>query len=212
MKLPVNFLPILVLLFTACTNNSNQEIQDSNDQKPDSSINSIPLPKPVPNSIETIQKNYEAVHNLKFQGLLDSTGFKYNCNNEVSGTVSYFTHAGRLRMIRHQYNEYDHHEAEDYYYLLDSTLFFVYKKEMLWSFESGPQGATKDNFTEQRVYLAGQEPIKCLEKTYVIRSHANNNPDPDDIANREIKCKGIDVLKPLQQLLKYRGKGTSGCL
>ena len=210
MKLPVYFLSILALILTACNNSTPST--PTNEQKPDTIINP-PSPQldPAPNSIEAIQKNYEQITSQKSQGVLDSTGFKYNCNNEITGTVSYFTDKGHLRLVIHRYNEYDHHAAEEYYYIKDSTLFFVYNKELLWSFDSGPQGSTRDNYTEQRVYLIDEKPARCLEKKYEVRSHATNNPIPDSVPNKEVKCTA-DVLKSYLQVMKHRGNAPSGCL
>ncbi len=210
MKHPVYSLLILALLSAACNNTSPNT--PANEQNQDSVIKPSSHQVSAPNSIEAIQKSYEQITTQKDQGLFDSTGFKYNCNNEISGTVSYFTEKGQLRLVIHRYNEYDHHEAEEYYYIKDSTLFFIYNKELLWSFDSGPQGSTKDNITEQRVYLIDQKPVRCLEKEYTIRSNATNNPRPDTIPNKEIECAAVEVMKSYQQLLKHRGKTPPGCL
>ncbi|MGZ8545150.1 MAG: hypothetical protein ACXWV0_07625, partial [Flavisolibacter sp.] len=192
---------------------TNQNPTRKNVQKADTTINTPNLQSaPVPNSIAAIQMNYEQITSQKTLGVLDSTGFKYKCNNEITGAVSYFSQKGQLRLIIHRYNEYDHHAAEEYYYVKDSALFFVYNKELLWSFDSGPQGSTRDNITEQRVYLIDKKPTRCLEKKYVIRSHAANNPSPDTVPNKEISCAAVDVMKPYQQLLKHRSKAPSDCL
>ncbi|PWG78701.1 hypothetical protein [Pararcticibacter amylolyticus] len=167
----------------------------------------------APANTEEIQKAYAGIMDKAEKGALDSTTFKYSCNGEKNGTVSYYTEKGRLRLIVHQYNEYDHYSATDRYFVQDSTLFFVHRQNTTWSFESGPEGTTRDNITEQRIYLVNQKPVKCLEKKYTVRSKAKNNPDPATIPNKETNCSSIkSVITPYQLLFKHRQKPTQGCL
>lgn len=164
-------------------------------------------------SIEAIQKAYADIVTKLVSGALDSTAFKYSCHNEKSGTVSYFTESGQLRLIVHRYNEYDHFSAVDRYFVKDSTLFFAYTSSVTWAFESGPEGATRDNITEKRVYLVNEQPIKCLEKKFVIRSRAADNPRAETVPSREVDCPSAEaVRKPYRLLTKFRSKPTSGCL
>lgn len=163
-------------------------------------------------TVQDIQQAYTAISTKLKDGALDSISFKYSCNNEKSGTVSYFSDKGKLRLIVHRYNEYSHFSGVDKYFVKDSTLFFVYKNSVLWSF-NGPQGSTKDSITEQRVYLIDQQPIKCLQKTFVVYSHAANNPRSEEIMNKEVNCTSQkSVIKPYRLLAKYRNNATTGCL
>ena len=210
------FFLSLLLFCIACTNNQNKRSTNANEnQVSDSTATSgisTALVDTLPGSIEEIQKAYARISNQLQDGVLDSTSFTYNCMDEKSGNVSYFSLKGNLRMIVHRFNEYDHHEASAYYYVMDSTLFFVYTHTLTWSFESGPEGSTKDNITEHRVYFIDREPVKCLEKKYVIRSQLPNNPSSESIPNDEINCSSISVVEGFQNLLKYRYKATTGCL
>lgn len=208
---------ILILFTTSCSDGVETNTASSEKmQSQDSALEIIPVsPKTDTdiNNIEGIQKAYEMISKQIKKGNFDSTTFKYNCNNEKSGEVSYFSQNGQLRMIVHRFNEYSHHSATDYYYVNDSLLFFVHNKRISWSFESGAAGATKDIITEQRVYLIDQKPIRCLEKKFEIRSQASDNPESELVPNRTVNCSTIkSVMKPFEMLLKYRYKATSGCL
>lgn len=170
-------------------------------------------PDRAPADVEEIQKAYATIMAQMEARALDSTSFKYNCYNEKSGTVTYFSENDELRMIVHRHNEYDHHAAVDHYFVKDSTLFFVYLTKVLWAFESGAEGATRDNTTEQRIYLVDEKPIKCLEKQFVVRSQAANNPRSEIVANKEVDCAPLkSVTEPYRVLLKYRNETPPGCL
>lgn len=163
--------------------------------------------------ITDIKQAYANTNKELIDGQLDSTTFKYSCKDEKNGTVSYFTKNGKLKLIVHRYNEYDHYSAVDRYFVQDSTLFFTYHTSVTWSFENGPEGSTKDNIKENRTYLIAQKPIKCLEKNFTIHSKASSNPDPKSIPNRDVNCQSAEiVLKPYHILTKYRFKPTADCL
>lgn len=217
----------IIVLGLSCTNNRQPDSAHNHDTNhtqdntiPHDTLSSRTTQTPsateaekAPGNTREIQKAYAAITDKAEKGALDSTTFKYSCNGEKNGTVSYYTENGRLRLIVHQYNEYDHYSATDRYFVQDSTLFFVHRQNTTWSFESGPEGTTRDNITEQRIYLVNQKPVKCLEKKYTILSKAKNNPDPSTIPNKEINSSSIkSVITPYNVLTKHRQKPTQGCL
>jgi len=169
-----------------------------------------------PRSVAEIREAYAFTVDQMNSGQLDSVSFKYNCQQERSGTVTYFSEKGILRIIRHQYAEYDHHEATDQYFLNnDSTLFFAHLKRLSWSFESvvGKDGATKDDIKEQRIYIVDKEAIQCLEKKFTTRSTSSDNPKPEAVPNKQVACRPIKpLLKDLQQLLDFRHSEDHSCL
>lgn len=207
---------IISCVVTACTDRAG-----SDRSKTDTTIHNTDTLSPTRSAeehipllnIDDIKKAYAAVNKQLEDGQLDSTTFKYSCKDEKNGTVSYFTKNGNLRLIVHRYNEYDHYEAVDRYFVQDSTLFFTYSTSTTWSFEDGPEGSTKDNIKENRTYLIAEKPVKCLEKNFTIRSKASTNPDPESVPNRDINCQSAAiVLKPYHILTKYRFKSTANCL
>lgn len=150
--------------------------------------------KPI-HSIEDIQEAYSAVVKQLEGGAFDSVSFEYSCGNgERSGRVSYYSQEGDLQLIVHRYAEYSHFSAEEQYLVRDSTLFFTFLKEISWSFEDGPEGSVRDNITERRTYVLDQEPVKCLEKKYVIRSQIKDNPRPESLPNKEVGCTSSALL------------------
>ncbi len=170
----------------------------------------------TPHSVAEIKGAYAITIDKLSKGQLDSVSFKYNCQEERSGTVTYFSEKGVLRIIRHQYNEYDHHEATDQYFLNnDRTLFFVHLNRLSWSFESvvGKDGATKDDIIERRIYVVDSKAIQCLEKRFTTRSQAKDNPTSETVANKQVACKPIKpLLKNFQQLLDFKNREDHSCL
>jgi hypothetical protein len=213
----LNFLNIIIsLCIIACTqrseSNSKHSQADGMKYSAKSSNSAVEKGQPLI-SVASIQKAYSDIVSKATRGNLDSTSFKYSCHGEKGGKVIYFTEKGQLRLIVHRYNEYDHYSAEDRYFVTDSTLFFILTNSVSWAFESGPEGATKDNIQERRVYLVNNKPIKCLEKKFVIRSQEKDNPRPETVTSREVDCSSPEaVMKPYVLLNKYRSNPTSGCL
>ncbi len=205
---------LAVLLLSSCNNRSGTKTEQTGPgQKHDTVVASHEEPLAAPTGVAEIQKAYQAIMSQMEAGVLDSSSFKYSCRGEKNGTVSYFTQQGKLRMIVHRYNEYDHFSATDRYFVLDSMVFFAHLNQSTWSFESGPEGATKDKVTERRIYLVDQKPVKCLEKSYVIRSQSKTNSQPETVPNKEINCASVkSVLQPYKMLVRNRSKAPSGCL
>ncbi|MBD1422830.1 hypothetical protein [Sphingobacterium chuzhouense] len=170
------------------------------------------LSKWTPHDIPEIQRMYGSIISLIDQNKLDTLSFAYNCKEEKRGKVTYYAKEDKLLVIEHQYNEYDHYEAIDRYYIQNDSVYFAFFKGTYWSFASG-EGVTKDDIKERRIYIVKGSPIKCLEKKYSIHSDSSENTDSDAITNMEVDCvsaKSIDV--PFQLLKKYYKHPTSGCL
>ncbi|TDQ08257.1 hypothetical protein [Pedobacter metabolipauper] len=168
-----------------------------------------------PSSVEEIKQVYTATVNKLQSGSLDSTSFKYDCNGERRGTVTYFFDKGKLSIIKHAYSEYDHYSATDQYFVNDDELFFAHLKEVTWSFESGgaAEGATKDNITERRYYVVKEKSIHCLEKKYTIRSHSSDNPQPEQVQSKEVACKPASSLNvDFRKLIAFRTSSDHSCL
>lgn len=212
----------LVLLITfgiccafSCTQGPDSNAVESDIQTTDSLVVHTPESERPIQSVEDIQDAYTGVVEQWDRGALDSVSFEYTCGNgERSGTVSYFSQEGNLRLIIHRYSEYSHYSAEDQYFVRDSILYFAFLKGISWTFEEGPEGSTRDNITEQRVYLLDMQPVKCLEKKYIIRSQVKENPLPESVPNKEVKCaSSSSLVKSYHQLLQHhRNPPASGCL
>ena len=163
--------------------------------------------------VAAIRRVYSDIISKYERSALDSSSFSYSCRGEKSGTVSYFSTAGKLTMIIHRYAEYDHYTAEDRYFLNGDALVFVYRHRISWSFESGPEGSTKDNVTEQRSYFVNQVPIKCLEKKYVIHSRDKEKPNPDEVSNTVTDCNNaIRALQFYRKLASYQQGNYPKCI
>ena len=168
-----------------------------------------------PSTVEDIKKVYTATNEKLKSQSLDSVSYMYNCNDEISGTVTYYSESGKLKLIKHSYSEYSHFTAVDHYYVSDDNLFFAHLKGVSWSFESGraAEGATKDNITEQRLYVVKKLPVLCLEKKYIKRSHAQDNPLPENVPNKEVECKSIEpTLRDFGKLLAFKDSSNRDCL
>lgn len=167
-----------------------------------------------PTSVAEVKQRYSIVNDRMLQGTLDSTSIKYDCSGERTGTVTYFSEQGKIAVITHKYSEYSHFSAEVQYFLVDDSLYFVYSKKVVWSFESGAgEGATKDDIQEERTYLVNNKPVLCLEKKYTKRSKASDNPNPSSLPNSEVSCKDVaPVLADLGKLLAFKQSAKHDCL
>jgi hypothetical protein len=170
--------------------------------------------KSTPSSVAGIKEAYALTMRQVRSGSLDSISHKYNCNSERAGTITYFLEKGNVKLIKHSYNEYDHFAATDEYFVSNNVLFFAHLSNTLWSFETGgaAESATKDNITEQRIYIVNKQPLQCLEKKYIIRSQDASRPNPEDIPNKEVRCKPIQpLLKTFSKLLAFREAANHNC-
>jgi hypothetical protein len=159
-------------------------------------------------TIEDIKKEYQSINDKLNKKGLDSVSFDYNCNDERSGTVTFFSDQKGLRMIKHFYAEYSHFSSVENYFIKNNTLFFIFKEDTSWNFDGGTpeKPETKDDIIEHRIYLQNNTPIKCFEKKYSIRSKESIHPDVDKMANKEVSCSVDELLKTYQLLLKNKDK------
>lgn len=209
---------LVYLFFISCqqqkTSSNKASLKErTGDSKSASSVNSDNVII-NPSSISEIKQAYAFTIDKLQNKLLDSVSFKYNCYNERSGTITYFSEKGKLSMIRHIYNEHDHHSATEQYFLSNNAVFFAYLNKTSWSFEAGQaaEGATKDNITEERLYIVKEKPVLCLEKKYITRSHTSSNPQPEAVQNRQTDCKTIrPLLNDFDRLLAFRHSSNHEC-
>lgn len=210
---------IIVVALASCTSNQERQVQQEDSlldgAGADTSTGHISTVNAETSisSVAGIQKSFQQTFELYKNRSLDSTSFKYDCNGETGGAVSYFTTNGNLRLIVHRYHEYDHHEAEDRYFVNEGSLYFAHTKSLAWSFDSGPEGATRDQITEQRSYLLNNAAVKCLEKKYEIRKHAGINPNPDSVPNKQVDCKKAkSTTSNFEKLKLYWKNEAPNCL
>lgn len=165
--------------------------------------------------IEEIKSEYSHLQKQLESKKLTSKGFTYNCNDETSGKVKFYSDQKEIRIIEHSYDEHSHFGSTEQYFIKDGNLFFIFKEDTGWNFDGGTpeKPITKDDITESRIYIQNNKPIKCLEKQYSIRSNATEKPSPDKIANKETQCNTNELMKTYQSLLKNRDKkGEIQCL
>lgn len=160
-------------------------------------------------SVSDIKQVYGATMDQLQKGNLDSVAVEYNCNNERSGTVTYYSQKGILTMIQHSYAEYDHHSTTDQYFVQDDKVYFIYSNDASWNFVSAE--ITQDHFTENRTYVIEDESVLCLEKKYNILSNAPTQR-LDETDNTEIVCAPIQpILTDFEQLVAFRNQPNQDC-
>ncbi|TCD01197.1 hypothetical protein [Pedobacter psychroterrae] len=211
------YLLLCILLFSCGQTQNNETKVDADTNSVDSvSVSSDSVKaQPNPTSVPEIKQAFSLINKKLEQGVLDSVSFKYDCKGERNGTVTYFSEKGKLAVIKHSYNEYSHFSAVDQYFVNDGSLFFAHFNRVVWSFASGQaaEGATKDDITEQRIYIAAEKPLLCLEKKYTINSHSSDNPIPGNLSNKEVECKTTaSVLRGFGKLLAFKDSANRDCL
>lgn len=167
-----------------------------------------------PASVEEIQTAYAKTVAYLHEGKLDSSTFDYNCQDERTGRVTYFTDNGQLLLIRHRYGEFSHFEADEEYYVQGDQLYFIFNRATSWAFDSaGGDGATQDNITEQRIYIRQSQAFQCLQKDYVLRSAAKNNPDVNQLPSKTTDCQSAKpLLNSYLALRKRQANPSNGCI
>ncbi|MEG0851608.1 MAG: hypothetical protein RSD71_14915 [Flavobacterium sp.] len=212
-KSKYSLLLLVFLAFTvACQKRNENALIQQTEKKDTVENNRNQLPSyHTPKNVEDI-KEFHTVWEQKTQsGSFKKISFDYNCENEKSGKLTYFFEDGKLRIIEYAYSEYDHFSATDRYYIADGIPFFVYSKEVVWSFVA--EGITKDNVTEYRGYIINDQPVECLEKKYTLHSKSDTNPNPDEIPNKNSDCKNIQkLIKKYQKLATYKSTKDVECI
>lgn len=167
-------------------------------------------------SVETIKEEYDRLNAKLKSKQLDSVGFNYDCNNERSGNVVFYSEKGELKIVKHSYAEYSHFSSTENYFIKNGDPFFIFKDEISWSFDGGSpeKPETKDDIKEKRFYIVNNKAIKCLEKEYTLKSNSANNPKPENIQNKENQnCSVEELQKTFKLLLKNKDKrGAIKCL
>lgn len=207
-----------LFFFLACSGDAKNEKDSSlsSTAKPPATTAARPLEKLTPpKTVEEIKQVYASTMQHLRSGQLDSVSVKYDCGGERSGTVTYFSHENKLKLIKHQYQEYDHFSATDQYFVVDESLFFAHFNRLTWSFDSNgaAEGATKDDIVEQRFYIIDKQAVQCLEKKYTIRSSSKDNPNVSQIPNKTVNCKSLKpIWKRYGDLLAFRSAAKQDCL
>ncbi len=206
-------------LLAACQTKTKQAATNGTTQiRLENSITNSPTTSVADQSLETvaaIQDAYVKTMERLQKGALDSTFFEYDCQGERNGRVVYYSEKGKLLLIKHSYGEYSHHEVDETYFVRDQKPFFHFRKATSWSFDSGSaaEGATRDEVQEQRIYLKDEKPFRCLQKSYVMRNKANDNPIPAELPNKDVDCvSAASALTSFALLAKYEQQPTTGCI
>lgn len=172
-------------------------------------------PKEKTDSIEAIRKEYNSLHALLEGKKLTSKSFSYNCDDEITGEVKIHSDKGEIKVIEHSYAEHDHFSASEQYYIKDGNVFFIFRDETVWMFGGGTpeKPVTRDDVTETRIYLRNGQPIRCLEKKYVIKSDVSEKPDPSKITGKEVQCSTDDLMKTYHSIIRNKDRqGKIKCL
>jgi len=165
-------------------------------------------------SIDGIKKEYDLVNSKLTAKTLDSASFRFECD-ERSGDVVYYSEKGILKAIKY-FTSDSHFSSVEKYFISGDQPYFVFKDETVWSFDGGSpeKPETKDDVTQQRIYLSNNKIIQCLEKKFTIKSSATNRLNPDTIPNKENKnCSLKEVQDTFALLIKNKDKkGSTKCL
>jgi hypothetical protein len=209
-----NIIFILSLVsIISCKKEKNQAVQNASSS--DSlavKTDSIQTKNDTIKSVDDIKKEYSEMNALLTSKKLDSTGFKYICEEGGrEGEVFFYYQDKKLKAVKNFYSEYSHFSSVTEYYIDKENVYFIFKQDTSWNFDieapkkSEDVSETKDDITERRIYLLNNKPVQCLEKKYVIRS-AGNNQDPGTIQNKEIKCNIDELMKTYQSIIKNKDK------
>ncbi|MEJ2882206.1 hypothetical protein [Pedobacter sp. GR22-6] len=111
------------LLLLACGQSQNSTVQNPVQKDSVSVVTESVESHSNPSSVSEIKNAYAAINDKLQRKRLDSVSFKYDCEGERTGTVTYFSEQGRLALIKHSFNEYSHFSAVDQYFVRQDSLF-----------------------------------------------------------------------------------------
>lgn len=210
------FFSIIILFAASCKNDKEKTVSENLVLTGSSTVKKDTVrTEKSSDPIEEIKKEYAVLQTQLKAKKLSSKSFNYNCNDERSGKVTFYSDQKEIRIIEHSYDEYSHFGSTEQYFIKDGNLFFIFKEDTAWNFDGGTpeKPITKDDITESRIYIQNNKPIKCLEKQYSIRSNAAEKPSPEKIPGKEVQCNTDELMKTYQSLLKNKDqKGEIKCL
>ncbi|MGK6341186.1 hypothetical protein ACMGDK_03045 [Chryseobacterium sp. DT-3] len=209
------FIAASLFLVFSCKNDKDKTAHTTSVSTDSMIVKKDSLRKNATDPIAEIKKEYGVLQTQLEAKKLGSNGFTYNCNEEPSGRVTFFSDKNEIKVIEHFYAEHSHFSASEKYFVKNGEPFFIFREETVWNFDGGtPEKAiTKDDITETRIYLQNNKPMKCLEKKYSIRSDNKEKNISDQISGKEIQCNTDELLKTYQSLLKHKDqKGEIQCL
>ncbi|MGC5745762.1 hypothetical protein [Chryseobacterium sp. NFX27] len=209
------FITAVLFLPFSCKNDKDKTAPTTPVSMDSMIVKKDSLRKNAADPITEIKKKYGVLQRQLEAKKLSSNGFTYNCNEEPSGKVTFFSDKDGIKVIEHFYAEHSHFSASEKYFIKNGEPFFIFRQEIVWNFDGGTpeKPITKDDITETRIYLQDNKPLKCLEKKYSIRSDNKEKNIADQISGKEIKCKTDELLKTYQSLWKHKDeKGKIQCL
>ena len=127
----------------------------------------------------------------------------------IEGTLSYYFDGEDLRYVSYSVAEGDHSWFQYTYYVWDDRLFFAFHERGYWQFDTGANvdgtlSETIDYLSEHRYYFADQQPIRCLEKKWEVKSVDTKQAKANEIPNTSIDCEmGRSVLMEFDTLYTY---------
>lgn len=205
------YYTLLVFAFIACTQSKKTENQEKDLVNKD-----VKVERQAVLSKSDINDQYVRTMELVRENKLDTIAFKYNCNGERAGKITFYKEDNKLRLIEKSYSEYSHTEGKEQYFILNDSLYFVFKKNVNWHFSrnAAVEGETVDVVKEQRYYILKNEIIECLMKDYEVNSSKKDSFNENSIANKKGDCSSFDeISENYKQLLKYLNqKNDIDCL
>ncbi|UWX61983.1 hypothetical protein N0B40_06760 [Chryseobacterium oranimense] len=204
-----------LLLISSCKNDKYKTARKEPAPKDSIIVKNNPITTAATNSIEEIKKEYEMLQARLESKSFTSKGFTYDCNEEPSGEVKFYSDKDEIKIIEHFYAEHSHFSASEKYFIKNGKPFFIFRHETVWNFDGGTpeKPITKDDITETRIYLENDKILKCLEKKYSIKSDSKEKTSPDTIPSKETQCNADEVMKTYQSLLRNKDKkGEIKCL
>lgn len=179
------FYFFFILTILACSEKESSDGNRLDNKTTEVQVNSKPTIKKM-QSVSDIRASYAEINERIRTKSLDSSFFKYNCNDEKSGIVTFFKEKGKVRLIRHSHSEYSHFSATNEYFVESDSVFFIYSKEVQWTFAD--QNKTRDEIVEKRFYVLNDQPVKCLQnESTVLVSSAESNV-LKATSNKKINC------------------------
>lgn len=146
-------------------------------------------------ALADIRQKFTHITQAKEAETLKTVTRKYTCEGDpISGAVVYFYEGEALRLILNEADDGSHSWMAESFYVWNGEVFFVFKESGYWTFDSqaaaseNGQMETVDYTEEARYYFVKGEAIRCLEKSFEVRSADADKPTADTVPNEAVDC------------------------
>ncbi|MDC3388299.1 hypothetical protein OAX11_02185 [Flavobacteriaceae bacterium] len=167
--------------------------------------------------IKDIREKYSIITQSLNNNKYSEHKTSYYCMDAEDAAVSIYFDDNGIKLIKNILYRGGHSWKNEYYYVWENKLFFVYTQGGSWTYvgpnDNSNTAVTVSKITEKRVYFNDEKAIRCLTKDY--KSISNAEVKSENIPNKKTNCdKAQELINRYKKLftLKMLNKKEFGCI